>query len=473
MSGSVSLAQLGPVDSGGGQLALGNLLTPLNPKSISFEATKNDLVQWALNKPSGVAWGDWFDTDDGTIIAEWIAGLAVFRKIAETMRIREASLDYAQLESSIYELAFNRGLLVSPAAAPVLELTLRVPPGAAVSVNPADLVGTQGNYELYSLEGKTLRPEDTLRVAVGHLNTFRPTFSTLERFRMFEVPLKDRFVARELESFVAGGRTVPLVAEPSNVGGFSNTFLLRRAVPSSVRIYVGNGVMGWYDPTVASIVYTCLSYGRDVATSLSYTPQVAIGAKLTDFAQAQAPSFDPDKETLRAIARYYPIDGRIVQDGDYESVIRNYYGGVLHDVYSYNTDPEQQVELLPNPAFGFATPQAAQQIAGITALVDGKRALGMPVRYRVLDPASGRSMALHFVVPASQYSYALQLQVNDLLKLQLFRFAREPALLSAVNFATQLSARFGVQFRPLDPTVTLQLGPADFLSALSIGVSPG
>lgn len=452
---------------------LGTLLTPINPASISFEAVKQDLVNWALNKPDGVAWKDWFATDDGTIIAEWIAGLATFRKIAETMRIREASLDFAQLESSIYEIAFNRGLLVAPAAAPIVQLSLKPAAGAAIQVSIGDFVGLQGNYELYSLESKTLQPNDLLNVAVGHLNTFSPAFSTLGRFAMFKVPLKDRYVARELESFLAAGTPIPLVSEPNNIGGFSNGFVLRRVLPSQVRMYVGNGTMGWYDPSVKDIAYSCLSYGADVAQSLGYTPKCILNAKITAWTEVQPPSFDPDKETLRAVTRYYPLDGRIVTDHDYEAVIRKYFGGVLHDVVAYNTDPNEQVLLLPNASYGLGTPQEGQQLAGIRAIVDERRGLGMNVLYTVLPPSAGKTVNFTFAVAAASLTADLQARINDIAASQVNRFARIPVTFGALDFATQISAKFGIRFRPLDPSAAVSLGPTDFLASFTIGLVSG
>lgn len=451
-----------------------SLLAPIDPRHVSFDDVRQDLLAWAQNKPGGMAWTDWLSSDDGTIIAEWIAGLATFRKVAEIMRQRETSLDYAQQESSIYNLAFDRGLLVTPSNVAVTTLTLATTASAQspLAVTPGQLVGMQGTYDLFSLEGKTLHPADTLRCAVAHMTTFTPVFSTLAPFSMFDVLVPDRYIAIELESFVADGVPIPLVAEPNSLAGQTNTFLLRRVLPGEVRLYVGNGTLGWYKPTVASIAYTCLSYGQDVTAALAYTPTLAIDATLVSFAQTQTPSFDPDKETLRAITRYYPLDGRIVQDGDYEATIRKYYGGVLYDVFSYNSDPDQQVHLLPNPSYG-AGAQAANQLANITATVDAKRGLGIDVIYTVVDPASGQELDLTFqVTPASAYSYDLQRQVNDITTKQLFQFVRDGArTYSAVAIATQLSARFGVQMTPADPTISLTLLPTDFLKTFTVGLT--
>lgn len=469
MSGT--LGAFGNLDYGASP-NLGNLITPIQNTSISFEAIKQNLMDWVKNKPDGYAWSDWFDTNDGTIIAEWIAGLAVFSKVSDTMLMRENSLDFAQLDSSVFELAFDRGLLVSPAAAPVLTLSLTTPLGSQVLISPGDLIGTQGNYELYSLEGKTLGLVDTLDVAVGHMNVYTPGFSTLGQFATFEVPTQDKYIAAQLETFSADGQSITLLSEPDNVGGFNNGFLLRRVLPGQVRIYVGNGVMGWWSPSVRSITYSCLSYGNDILASGNYTPTISINAQLTAFVQTQAPSFDPDAETIRAIARYYPMDGKIVRDEHYSAVIRKYFGGVLYDAVALNTDPDEVVYLLPNPNFGFGTPQGTSLLNQISALVDSKRMLNIQVLYNVLDPAAGQVLSMVLTVPKKAYSYELQTQINQLTAAQVNQFARSITTLSASGIANQLSARFGVTFTPTDPTVSLTLKPTDFLQSFSVGLSP-
>lgn len=452
---------------------LGSLLTPINPSSVSFEAIKQDLVSWAKSKPDGVAWTDWFETDDGTIIAEWIAGLGTFRKIAETLRIREGSLDFAQLESSLYEIAFRKGLLLSPSSGLVLSLSLR-PNNPGMVVRLGDFVGNIGNYEMYSLEGKSLlQAGDTLRVVVGHLNSFTPSFSTLARFSMFSVPLKGRYVAQEMESFQADGVGVSLVSEPNNLGGFGNSFILRRVLPSQVRLYVGNGAMGWYKANTASLTYSCISYDDVVRDCVALPARMVLDAGVVSVTELQPPSYSLDKETLRAITRYYPIDSRIVTDHDYEAVIRKYFGGVLYDVVAYNSDPDEQVLLLPSAAYGLGTPQEVAQTLAIQSMVDDKRGLGMRVTYTLVPPSAGKTFVLTFAVGASQVTFGLQQQINDITASQLNRFARIPVTLTAVDYATQLSARFGFRFRPLDPGASVTLGPTDFLATFDIGLVAG
>lgn len=326
-------------------------LTPINLSSLSFESILSDLKRWLDSKPDGAGWRDFYDSSDGTIIAEWIAGLASFRAYQELVRIRESQLDTAQLPSSVYNLAFNRGLMIPPGTAP--ELILTIDEADTVSVDYGDLVGLLGAYETYSLESKTLNPgTNQLRVVVGHRNDFIESITSLPKFKTFEFKTRDLFTATQMERLIANTQEILLQSDPNYLQEVKNDFLLRRTLPGVVRVYIGNGVLGWHRSNVSSIQYQVLSYAADIMSVLiSAKPVLSISGFLISSVLDVAPTYAPAKEDIRSVARYYPLDGRIVTDTDYEVAINKYYGGLVHDVYSFNSDPVQHVYIIKRPSF--------------------------------------------------------------------------------------------------------------------------
>lgn len=465
-------------------MALTPNLGMIDPASVSFEEILDDLVKFAQNKPENLRWQDWLKSSNGVIVAEWIAGLGAFRAYHEIMRVRESQLDNAQLPSSVFNLAFNRGLLVPPSLA--AEMTLTISVTNLKSVDIGDFVAQLGTYELYSLEAKTLNGTgNTLRCVVGHLETWEDDISGLKAFQTFTYTVTDQFFAQQLETFAIDGEPVTLLTDPDYLNDIHNDFMLRRVMPNQAKIYSGNNIIGTYKASARKLTYSVLTYDRDVNTALVQTPRLLIDGRIDDYAIIIQPSFDPDKEEVREIARFYPIDGRVVQDNDYAVMLRKNFGGILVDVYSYNTDPDQQVYILKDVNFGpDGSDQEAEYMARIEKLINVKRAMGMHVLYHLKNKSEGKSFVGAVEVPKDIYTNDLVAAVNTYLQTYLYRFQRKatsfgtfnktpqlPPVLTTNKVAIDLSAKFGVRFYPVQgQEVTLPLDPTDFLNEFYINV---
>lgn len=442
-------------------------LTPISLESLSFETILSDLRAWIKSKPEGAAWQDFYDSSDGTIIAEWIAGLATFRAYQELIRVRESQLDSAQLPTSIYNLAFNRGLLVPPGKAPELLLTLDLPENAMLSVDTDDYVGMVGPYDLYSLESKTMSGgRNTLKVVVGRLNEFEQQISSMPKFKLFEFVTPDPYLAVQMERFIANTDEVLLQSDPNFLKEVKNDFLLRRTLPGIARIYVGNGVLGWYRSNVTRIQYRVLTYADDITQILaSAQPTVSIDALLVSYEVTKTPTFAPEKEDIRAIARFYPLDGRIVTDADYEAVILKFFGGIVHDVYSYNTDPQQQIHIIKRPSFDMNNGEV-HNLREIKNIIDSKRALGMQTIYHLYSESQGIAFSPVMKIQLADYTNQLVAQVNKYLADKCFKFLRETKTMTATDLAIELSAEFSIEFKPTNPTASVSITPMSFFQVL-------
>jgi len=344
----------------------------IQQNAVSFETIKAALDAYIKSQAPGLRWLDFFESGPGTIIEELMAGLGAFKSFAELDGRVEATLDFARLLSSVYELAFNRGFLVPPSQA--AQITLYLVPNVNITVAQADLVGTIGNYNIYSLENKTM-PSGVpayLDSVVGYIDSpenWTVNVTSSQPFSTIVVDLNNKNVAKQLELLSNGSQIITLVDDIISPGasqrsipldtisGLSDPqilnlihtllastssnpdiYVLRRARPNQVRIYLGNGTLGFYDPTVTQLTYRRLTYNDDVNNILSNVPLISLNAALASFSIDNQAEFLPGIESVRGVARFYPIDGRVVQDGDYSRVILKYYSAFLYDAFAYYLD---------------------------------------------------------------------------------------------------------------------------------------
>ena len=363
----------------------------INPSSISFESILADLTAYVKSKPESSRWLDFLEGSAGQIVLELIAGLGVFRAYNELAKRLESYLDFARLQSSVYELAFDRGFLVPPAEAP--ELLLNVTPNSLITLNDGDLIGTLQDYSVFSIGGTqilTAGVSQTITCVVGNFEDRTLTLATNAQFSTVEVnfatdatPRKN--LARQLEQLKFGSQVLFLIDDITQIserGAFSGTtpiYVIRRALPSEAKLYIGNGTLGWFDETATSIEYKTLTFDDDIQSKLSNNVTLTIDATLNSQTILSRGSILLSTESVRGLAKFYPIDGRVVQNGDYERVILKYYGSggldVVEDVFAWNTDPDEQVYLLTTSAFG------TRDLDNITTLINSRIAQGIQVFY--------------------------------------------------------------------------------------------
>lgn len=123
----------------------------INNTSLSFDDVKKDIINYlgsnANTNPD--KWLDTFSSGAGMTIAEVIAGLASYISFAAINSRKEAFLDTARLESSVYSMANIRGLPVSRPEAPRVVVELKNPiicPQVIGTVNGLDLVAMTPKY---------------------------------------------------------------------------------------------------------------------------------------------------------------------------------------------------------------------------------------------------------------------------------------------------------------------------------------
>lgn len=454
---------------------MANTTLPITLKASSFESIREDLLRWSRSRPNGELWSDYFEHSDGAIVLEWIAGLAAFINHRELTGVRERYLDTARLTSSVFELAFHKGLLIPPAYAAEYEITLYS--DRDLTLHKGARIGSLSMYGLYvkELAFVPARTPKLVTVIVGNELKVTKTFPNMTPFLELRYFPPHTYMAQQLESFVdnATGLEIPLQTEPQYLSEVRNNFILRRVLPGEVRIYTGNGVLGWTNPNSSSVTYTVYSYDENLQDLMVETPRSELtGVAFQNIVLTKRPSFNPSREEVRAIARYYPLDGRVVNDADYEAIILKMFGGKVLDVYSYNSDPEQEIYLLKDVNFGDDELET-DTLNDIQRFLDAKRAMGMRVNYHLREPNEGLTWQTTYTVPYEQLNSALIDQVNQFTTSLLFKFQRKAGTLTSFNIALEMAARFGASFIPNNPNYAVNFQPEDFFKSIIVNLVPG
>lgn len=438
----------------------------IEPNLRDQQDIRNSLQRYVASQDPDKRWKDFYAGSAGQIVLDLIAALGAFDAHNSAMVLREASLSTAVLDSSIREHAFNRGIIEGPTGTLVLVFNIQVSGGSRVLIGEGDLVGRIGDYDLYALENVDTTTSFSMRVAAGFLEEVSQPV-TARPFSQISFDLERKFIAPQLEQFLIDGVEISLRSDPGDLTNQGTDFVIRHVTPNLCRIYLGNGILGWYNPNATQLTYRYLNYDTDLATVEGNRPSIQIAnGRLVSYTVESRPVYGVSGEELRGLTLYYPIDGRIVKDEDYAGIIMRDYGGVLYDVYSFNTDPEQHVQLLTSPEYS-----SAFHLPKIKALIEGKRGPGIPVIYTEVPASAGLTFNVEFQVPKGDYDAYLAIRSDVLayVNRQRFKIARAATVISSERLAVDLTQRFGLRFYPT-ANVSFTIPTGSFLAQFNVAV---
>jgi hypothetical protein len=442
---------------------MNNMVIP--PQVIETSDIALRLEQYVKNKGDR-AWLDFYAGGAGQTLLELIAVLGSFDAYYRMVLTREMSLDFAQQESSVKEHAFNRGVITT--VSKTLKYNLRIQAYGQVDFYRGQPIGILGDYIIYCLDNiSAINQTFNIEVVVGHLIESKKPVS-LSPLSTIEFSSEFEFVADSLERFEVNNEPVTLLSELNYLHKYNNRYCLRRVLPGSVRIYIGNGILGFYDSKATHVSYTFLGYNKDILSVVKNNPTFSIdNARLIDMTVIDTPTFGPSIDELRVLSVYYPLDGRIVQDKDYEGLILNHFGGILHDVYSFNLDPDQQVYLLTDPST-----YSDSDLNNIKELVDSRRALGIKILYEVIDASNGKVLNFFLKVESKDYTkfQLVRTEVVNLLKEKTHKFMRRISSIKTSDVAVELTERFNCKFY-VDIDSTYNFQPNEFITDINLQVN--
>lgn len=442
----------------------------LDPADITFEQHVQKMLAYAGSKDPDEVWSDFFKHTDGRIVLEWISGISALLQYNDLMRIREGALDTAMTANGVIENAFNKGYLLGPTVGGKIRLTL-TKQGDPINVTLGQIIGNLSTYQLISAETKVLTGTTTLDLFVGYADTITQTISGVVPFQTLVFKPTGKYVAEDMESFLVATTQVDLETELSPDRGAEDDFLLRRYVNGLIKIYTGNGVLGYNDPSATTVTYNCISYDDDLSTKILEDPTLFLDLIIEQKQLVTLPAGAPSREEVRQSAVYYAPDGKLVQDPNYTSHILKHFGGILYDVVSYNTDPDQEVVLLKHPSFGASGGiTEANNLATIRNSVDTRRGMGIKINYYLKEPDSGITWRPIMYIDGRYLSVDLTNRIDAFLLGRTMKMFVAAQTIRAIDLATELSAKFSVQITPDDPDETIAVPFLGFFTFFGINL---
>lgn len=439
--------------------------TAISLKSISEKTILKDLYDYVQSHPEESKWIDFLESSAGTTIMELIAAYGYFKFYHEVMMARESKIETAIMKSSIIELAFNRGLLLAPTRTGHISVTFKAEGNYTLLKGTS--IGLSSDYDV--ILGSSLMckkdTEYTVECYLGHMNEFEETMYGFGPFSQKIFNTQDKYVASELEELTVNGSEVGVLSDLNYLTRYGNDFCIRRVRDNEVRIYTGNGNLGYMHEGSSEVKYRCISYGDDLQNKMSVTPNLTILSNFISYSIISYPDYSMKKDKIKGLAAYYPIDGRVVQDKDYEIAINKYFGGIVKDAYAYNSDPNEEVYVITTSGIVEGDKQA------IADMIDNRRGLGIQVFYHWYTVDEGKDLEVDVAINSKNIYTDMNTEIEGFFDNLLFKFPRKETVYSSKDLASQLSAYF--EFPVYDRSnLEVTLGGTEFFKSITINVIP-
>ena len=411
--------------------------TAISLKSVSEKTIVRDLYEFVQSHPEESKWIDFLESSAGTTIMELIAAYGYFKFYHETMMARESKIETAIMKSSIIELAFNRGLLLAPTRTGHISLTFMAEDNYTLLKGTS--IGFMSDYDVILLSSVMCKKdtEYTVECCIGHMNEFEDTMYGFGPFSQKIFNTQDKYIASELEELTVNGSEVGILSDLNYLSKYGNNFCVRRVRDNEVKIYTGNGNLGYMHEGVSEIRYQCISYGDDLQNKMSSTPNLTITSNFISYSIISYPDFTMNKDKIKGLAAYYPIDGRVVQDKDYEIAINKYFGGIVKDAYAYNSDPNEEVYVITTENVVDGDKKA------ISEMIDNRRGMGIQVFYHWMTINEGKELSIDVAINENNIYSNITDDITGFFESLLFKFPRKEIVYSSKDLASQLSSYFG------------------------------
>jgi len=370
-------------------------------KNLSPVAIAKELQDAVSTLPEGEAWEDYFAGGAGRTIIELIAGSQAIKNHYNLMRVRESTLQYAKLDSSVTELAINKGVYRPPAKSYIIEITFEA--YSSGWLNRGEVIGSYKNYDLIVIE-KTeyiFGNENKVNVTVGTLEKFEKIALDATEFYQIDIPAQHIYISGEFQELSIAledgtADTIDLIDEELNLydDRLPNS-CLRLTFENFTRLVFGDGVIGKRLNINDEVNFSFISFGEDLLENFS-TSSINLNAlvqasEILGYEVLRKPTKYIDKEILRKIAIRNSVDGRWVQTQDYENGILREFGQYIYDILVKDEYPSENITILPRE--DYITPEVKLEI---DTLINNKRGNATQINTVYLDPYSDQRLTLSF-----------------------------------------------------------------------------
>ena len=365
-------------------------------ENLSPTAIVKDLQKAVHMLPESDGWSDYFEGGTGRTIIELIAGSQAIKNHYNLMRVRESSLQVAKLDSSVTELAINKGVYRPAAKSYIIEVTFTAT--SSGFIEKGAIVGSFKEFSVYALEKTEYKfgQSNTINVTVGTSERFEKGTVVSSEYETIDVKSKHKYVSEEFQTLTVNGEVCHIIDEGLNLYDKKlNNSVLRLVYEGFSRLVFGDGIVGRKLEQNDEIVYSYMSFSDKLLDnleqekfSLSSLPDVA---DITNIEVKRKPTKYISKELLRKVAMRNSIDGRWVQVEDYKNGVLREYGEYIDDLLVEDVYPSEEMVILPNKTTW--TPGVEDLVR---ELVDNKRGNATLVNIRYLDPNDLDRLSLSF-----------------------------------------------------------------------------
>jgi len=384
-------------------------------ENLSPIAIAEDLQQAVAMLPDNEQWVDYFEGGVGRTIIELIAGSQAIKNHYNLMRVRESSLQVARLDSSVTELAINKGVYRPPAKAMRIKITYNALNSG--KIRTGEKVGSYKNYDVLALQNLDYKygNGNELMVTVGSGEKYERDVFVDDEFVSFDVTAKHKYVADEFQTLSVNDHLTHLIDEEMNLyeEKLKNT-CIRLVYENTSRLVFGDGIIGKKLKANDTIIYSYMSFGDDLldnfkdgAINLNQLPDV-FEIEHINLVRKATPYLS--KEKLRKVAMRNSVDGRWVQVEDYKNGIMRQFGEYLDDVLVKDEYPEEIITILPKK--GTFTDVIKTDIR---TLVDNKRGNATLVNINYLDPLDNNrlSVVINLIYTGPESSIQVQKIIDE------------------------------------------------------------
>jgi hypothetical protein len=365
-------------------------------KKLSPMAIASELQEAVSNMPDAQSWNNYFEGGAGRTIIELIAGSQAIKNHYNLMRVRESSLQFAKLDSSITELAINKGVYRPPAKSLKLEITFI--PRTSGHLKTGDIIGSYKNYNLIVLEPVSYVYSHNAKVLCTVGKVDHCTFDILDpqEFHQIEIRGQYRYFSSELQELTVNGQIVNLVDEELNLYDerLKNS-AIRLTYDFYTKLIFGDGVVGKKINIGDKVTFKYNTFGEDMIENFKDS-RVSISADILPgdiigVVELRKATKLLDKEILRKIAIRNSVDGRWVQVEDYRNGLLREFGEYMYDVLVKDEYPRENITILPKE--DYISDEVKREIK---TLINNKRGNATLIDLDFLDPYSDQRLELTF-----------------------------------------------------------------------------
>lgn len=436
----------------------------LSPAKIA-----EDMQNAIANLDEFDGWIDYFEGGTGRTVLELVAGSQAIKNHYNMMRVRESSLQHAKMDSSITELAFNKGVYRPAAKAFIIEYTFNSK--VSGTVQNGELIGSYMDTDVYSLESKDIIVgPNTLQITMGHLQEVQHTVTTEENFHMVTFDFDDMFIADHFQQLTADGEKLTLTDVQMN--------LYNPQLPESVislvyanqgKMVFGDGEMGRKAIRNEVLTYRALTYNKTIlgeydASKINFINGDMFG--LVSYEVLRRATGYLDKEVLRRIAIRHSVDGRWVETLDYDNGLMKAFGEYITDVLVVDEYPTEFITILPKSGFFNQTLED-----DVLELVNNKRGNAVEVDISYIDPddpANYEEYVFDFTYFGTDSDEVIQEAIDAYIERATFRIANGSTFIVGADIAVELTKMLpnGKMFGDLNQNE--QLGNLKYIRTLKL-----